>query len=193
MDKKAFSKTVSDFKQMIPVLEHLGVKLAGGLGEGKPEINSQVIRFNGVRKCGHNSRDLGITWPSKDASGVASIFQHKRITNEVSGQWFAGLQLNTRTCDGNCEHETFTLERVLNPQFWQKPHTEENIKNKYFSCTKTAYKPYDLAVNICLIIADHYLKNQIVINSDGELEQWKDAIAVCQHFLGYGEEFKLKD
>ena len=110
------------------------------------------------------------------------------MDGDVGGVWFAGLQLNTRTCDGDCSHESFCLPRVLTLDEWRKPE-----RGKYFEFCKTAYKPYDLAVTACLIIAKHHLGGAIFVKSDGELDAWKDSMALCQKMLGYGEDFKLDE
>lgn len=207
-ERDTFLNIVKDFKKVMPVLEHLGVKLAGPFGDLDPIVNEDEIAFNGLEKCGHTERDLGITWPSKTAQGVAKLDMQHRQGNEtfqgVNGHWFAGLNLETRTCGGDCSHETFRLERNSNHKeengtkadTWKGSdgkvyRTNPNKVGKFFECTKTAYKPYDLAVNVCLVIAKHYLENKIAISSDGEEKDWKDGIEICKHFLGYGEEFKL--
>lgn len=209
-DRETFVKIVADFKKIVPVLQHLGVKLAGPHGDLEPIINEEVISFNGLEKCGHTQRDLGITWPSKTAQRVADLsHQHKngnQTLDDTNGHWFAGLQLETRTCDGDCSHETFRLERFSNfksepkedIETWEgsdgKKYRTNPVKlGKFFQCTKTAYKPYDLAVTACLVIAKHYLQEHIAISSDGELEHWQDAMIICQHFLGYGVGFKLDE
>lgn len=197
LDKENFSKVVADFEKMIPVMEHLGVKLAGGLGEGKPEFDSTHIWFNGLRKCGHQDRDLGIVWPAKQSQGVADL-AHQHLNGNgtkanVSGKWFAGLQLDSRTCDGDCSHETFNLQQKTELSEFKQSLDSFKTSGKVFDCCKTAYKPYDLAVNICLIIAKHNLKDQIIIHSDGEIDQWKDAIEITKHFLGYGSDFNLDE
>ena len=196
LDKDTFKNITNDFKKIMPVLEHLGVMLAGPHGDGEPILTDTEIAFNGLAKCGHTERELGITWPAKEAQGVARLDMQHRSGNEtqagVNGHWFAGAELDTRTCDGNCSHETFSLVQQMNdiPEHRQ----EEAKQNKrIFDCTKTAYKPYDLAVTACLIIAKHYLGNEIIISSDGELPQWKDAIGITEHFLNYGHDFKLED
>ena len=74
-----------------------------------------------------------------------------------------------------------------------KKKTPENEVGKYFACTKTAFKPYDLAVTVCLVIAKQHLGNQIVIHSDGDMENWHEAMQLCHHFLGYGKGFSLDD
>lgn len=175
-DKRSFDKVVTDFKKMIPVLKHLGVKLANENGSGHAVINSDEIRFNGLEKCGHKERDLGITWPTNNAKGISKIGQ--KLDEVVSGRWFAGATLSTRTCGGDCSHESFVLSRKLTEvdlNAWDKP----DKNGLYFSFTKTAYKPYDLAVNICLIIAKHYFGEKIKVRSDGEIVNWKDGMELC--------------
>ena len=225
-DKEQFEKVVRDFKA---VLKHLSefVPLAGGFGEGEPEINSKRIWFNGVENCGHTDRNLGITWPDKNASGIALVVdkckdiptrtlltvlcgQEEELAvndSDVSGTWFAGLKLKHRTCGGDCSHETFGLPMRIGKDDCQKSigkisHYDQDGKpvyndaiavGRYFEFCKTAYKPYDLAVIICLLIAKHHLKEQILISSDGAIDNWRDAMLVCQKILGYGLDFTLKD
>jgi len=225
-DKEKFEKVVKDFKQ---VMKHLSpfVSLAGGCGEGKAVIDNKRIWFNGVEKCGHTDRNLGITWPEDDASGIAFVVEkYEQIPTEtlitmlcgeqeelavndsdVSGTWFAGLKLRYRTCNGDCSHETFNLPCEIEKSDWQKPiskisHYNANGKpvynnpkeiGRYFEFCKTAYKPYDLAVIICLIIAKHHLKEEIIVSSDGRIDTWKDGMLICQKILGYGLDFTLRD
>jgi hypothetical protein len=125
--------------------------------------------------------------------------------SDVSGRWFAGLTLRNRTCSGNCSHETFYLPRKIENDKWQQPigeisyydesgrpvYNDKQEVGLYFEFCKTAYKPYDLAVIICLIIAKHYLKEQIKVSSDGKIDQWMDGMLICQKILGYGLDFKL--
>ena len=66
-DSIAFGKVSADFKKMITPLKHLGVILADGAGENHPTISPTEITFNGLEKCGHDERELGITWPGKSA------------------------------------------------------------------------------------------------------------------------------
>ena len=221
-DKEQFEKAVKDFKK---VLKHLSefVPLAGGLGKSEPEINNKRIWFNGIENCGHADRNLGITWPEKDASGIAFVVEkYKDIStrtlltvlcgqeeelavndSDVSGTWFAGLKLKHRSCGGDCSHETFSLPMRIEKDDWQKPigkisHYDQygkpvyNHKEEiglYFEFCKTAYKPYDLAVIICLIIAKHHLKEQILVDSDGTIDTWQDGMLICQKILGYGLDF----
>ena len=194
-NKAKFKKVVDDFKKMIPVLKHLGVKLADAHGENFPKINYNVIAFNGLLHCGHTQRDLGITWPSKTAKGVSKNGVGQQLQEIVKGHWFAGAQLESRVCGGDCSHESFFLEQKLTgiAEYKLTPEALKKNKGKIFQCTKTAYKPYDLAVNICLIIAKHYLKDQILVHSDGELKDWQEGMQLCQHFLGFGKNFVLDE
>jgi len=190
LDLYKFKRLAEDFKKLLPVFSRLGIKLAGGLGTGEPRINQEEIWFNGDRNCGHVKRDLGIAWPSKNAYGVSQFTQIQKnhlADSDVSGQWFAGLQLNTRTCDGDCSHETFHL-----PLKYPKKGGWDTPKNgKYFDFCKTAYKPYDLPVICALIIAKHFFGSQIRVNSDGTEENWIDGKLICDRILGYGNDFKL--
>jgi len=176
-----FRTIVDDFKQVIPELEKVGVKLAGGLGKGEARINYEDVWFNGVEDCGHEEFELHIAWPSKNAGGVGLY-----ADEAVKGTWFAGAKIETRVCGGDCSHETFHFPRVFAVPDWQKP---EN--GLWFSCCKSAYKPYDLAVNCFLIIAKHHLNKRLKVSSDGENEHWFDGMLLCHKILGYGLEFKL--
>ena len=42
-----------------------------------------------------------------------------------------------------------------------------------------------------MIIAKHYLGEQVLIHSDGDIEDWADGMILCQKILGYGKNFKL--
>jgi hypothetical protein len=225
-DRKQFEKVVRDFKK---VVEHLSafVPLADGLGRGKAMIDNNRIWFNGLEKCGHSDRNLGITWPDDKAKGIAFIVeryeeiptrtlvtmlcgQEQELAlndSDVSGTWFAGLKLKNRSCGGDCSHETFSLPLLMEKEDWQEPigkvshydaagkpvYNDPKEIGLYFNCCKTAYKPYDLAVIICLIIAKHHLTKDIHVASDGTLDQWKDGMLICQKILGYGLDFRLKD
>lgn len=189
-DKVQFHHVTIDFKKMVPVLSHLNIKLAGPNGEGTPTISPSEIAFNGVENCGHLERQLGITWPAKNAKGVSSNKVGTQIQELVKGSWFAGASLETRVCGGDCSHESFFLvQKMEKIPDYSKP----DEKGFIFEFTKTAYKPYDLAVNVALIIAKHYLKDDIKVSSDGEANNWIEGMQLCQKFLGYGEVFKLDE
>ena len=215
-DTGSFAKVATDFKKMITPLKHLGVILADGRGENYPLISPTEIRFNGLAKCGHPKRDLGITWPSSKASGISKNNTDTQQEEITKSDWFAGAKLQTRACGGDCSHETFTLEQklkttmtryddstyelepqgeysVVTQQDGTRDKNPANEVGKYFQFTKTAYKPYDLAVTMCLVIAKHYLGEQISISSDGTMKNWHEAMQLCHHFLGYGKGFKLDD
>jgi len=198
-DAELFSKVATDFKKMTTPLKHLGVILADGMGENYPLITPTEITFNGIEKCGHTKRDLGITWPAKSASGVSKNGIDQQLEELVSGSWFAGAQLESRVCGGNCSHETFSLSKKIETTLTRHDgstcelEADEDEIGKYFASTKTAYKPYDLAVTLCLVIAKHHLGEQITIHSDGTMENWHEAMQLCHHFLGYGKGFCLDD
>ena len=175
-------KIVKDFNTIKPELDK-HIDLADGSGDNSPIISNAAIIFNGREKCGHQKDDLGITWPAKGAGGVAQPYKDEAD----GGHWFAGKLLSMRRCGGDCSHETFMFERIMKLREWDKP--DEN--DLHFEFCKTAYKPYDLAVITCLIIAKQYLGEDIKISSDGEDEQWWDGKYICQVLLGYGLEYAI--
>ncbi len=62
-----------------------------------------------------------------------------------------------------------------------------------FYWTKTAFKPYDIAVTAALLIAKRHLRDKLVIHSDGGDPQWADAKELCHEHLGYGTWFSIVD
>ena len=158
------------------------IPLAGWNGTGDPLFAPNCVSFNGVQNCGHQERDLGIVWPSGDPGrgGVAS-------KAPSTGSWFAGAHVSARTCDGDCSHETFRIDRDWKPEKWQKNWQKEGI----FRCCKTAYKPYDVLVTACLIALAHHFPDVVRVTSDGESRDWQDARDLCSHALGYGKDFCL--
>ncbi len=180
-----FARARADFTRVVPVLVELGVVLAGPPGSGVPVMLADEIGFNGVLACGHPRRPLGIAWPAAGAGGVCLAYaQAARGDGDVGGDWFGGRQLHSRTCDGDCSHETFWLGRVRLAAAGERP--EDGL---YFDFCKTAFKPYDLAVQVCLVIAVHHLGDAISVRSDGSLAEWRDAVALCEEVLGYGGAF----
>jgi hypothetical protein len=89
---------------------------------------------------------------------------------------------------GENAHETFFVPRTLEEDFEQLDAT-----GKLFTFTKTARKPYDVAVCACLIVLKHHFGCKIRVQSDGDMteEGWAVAPALCQRVLGYGGDFKL--
>lgn len=91
---------------------------------------------------------------------------------------------------GENRHETMYF-----PRYDTRPNFSPKKKTLKFDFCKTERKPYDIAVCTLLIIAKHHLKNMFIVRSDGEIENdyntWKNAMKLCQKFLGYGLDFKL--
>jgi len=188
-EQQQFEKVTADCARVLPALVEVGVALAGPDGEGTPAVTAAGVFFNGTRACGHARRDLGIAWPTTGASGVCLAYEQRASgDSDVGSIWFAGRQLRTRTCDGDCSHESFWLPRGREVRDWERPE-----RGLYFDCCKTAYKPYDLAVQVCLVIAAHHLGAEIAVSSDGSMEEWQDATALCQAVLGYGRAFRLTE
>lgn len=197
IDGDIYRAIVDDFKKLLPAFGAEGVKLAGGSGEGEPRIDYDEVWFNGASHCGHPpNHNIVIPWPSKKAVGVGASAE------AISGQWFAGAEIETRCCDGDCSYETFDFPRIITERepigevcyynMAREPVYNEKAKvGRYFHCCKTAFRPYDWAVTAFLVIAKHYLGDKIIVHSDGEVPQWQDAMLLCQIELGYGMDFQL--
>jgi len=173
----------------MPMFDELGIPLAGPAGQGDPIVSDTEIAFNGSSSCGHVRRELGITWPEDGARGVCMAYSKRNgQDSDLGGQWFAGRSLLSRTCDGNCSHESFNL-----PLSEKEDFGADSDDVGIFGFCKTAFKPYDLAVQICLIMASHHLGNAISVSSDGTMEHWADAIFICDRLFGYGWNFRLAE
>jgi hypothetical protein len=181
IEREKFSAIVADFKKLLPLFKVLDVQLASGNGTGEPVLGDEEVVFNGNTHCGHpQNKNVVIPWPSDNPKfGVA-----KSGEQALCDTWFAGVVLNQRMCNGDCSYETFYFPRRI-PQ----RSTERN--GYYFDCCKTAFRPYDLAVQVFLIIAKHHLGKAIVVESDGNARQWLDAVKLCENVLDYGSDFEL--
>ncbi len=163
------------------VCNALNVSLASWNGKGEPEFTFDEIAFNGIEACGHPAdHSLGITWPAPDAKGVSNGFE------EVEGEgWFAGATITKRACDGDCSHESFVVTREVEQADYRKDEPY------VFTCCKTAFKPYDFAVQCCLIVFAHYFPECFHVHSDGEESEWDEARQACEAVLDYGKNFML--
>jgi hypothetical protein len=174
IDQEPFSSIVADFQRIVLTLDDLGVRLAGGLGEGLPQIDAELIRFNGVWHCSHpKNEEIVIPFPATDASGIGTSM------DAVAGSYFGmGTLLKHRTCDGNCSYETFTLARKCGD-------ATRVVNGRFHDSCKTAFRPYDLAVQCVLLIAKHHLKDRIGVWSGGSDFHWNDARRLCYIHLDY--------
>jgi hypothetical protein len=174
INQESFFSIVADVQRMVLTLDDLGVRLAGPLGEGLPEIDSDHIAFNGLWHCGHaKNEEVVIPFPAAGAAGIGDS------ASAIEGSYFGmGTLLKHRTCDGNCSYETFRIARTCN-EF-------EKVRNgEYADSCKTGFRPYDLAVQCVLLIAKHHLKDGIQVWSGGSDFHWNDARLLCYVHLGY--------
>jgi hypothetical protein len=66
-------------------------------------------------------------------------------------------------------------------------------RDKVLSSCKTEQTPYDICVQVSLVILKHHLGDAICVGSDGADTDWEEARKICQECLGYGMDFKLED
>jgi hypothetical protein len=90
-------------------------------------------------------------------------------------------------CEDN-SHETFTFERVISKEDMKR--VDKLRFNEIFFFCKTAHKPYDFFVMICLILAKKHFPCEIVVSSDGCIENWKPALQFVKDVCGIRMSFK---
>lgn len=182
IDAAIMGAIVSDFNRVVLPLHDNGIPLAGPMGDGVPKITAELIAFNGLSNCGHpQNAEITIPWPTQDGGGL------DKSHNAEAGHWFAGVQIEARCCNGSCDYETFGFTR-------ETPDREQwdDSDGRVFDCCKTAFRPYDIAVTACLLIAKHRLGNTIKVSTDGTDANWFDAKMLCQMVLGYGLEYEVQ-
>ena len=181
-----FIKIVDDFRKVVKYLEN-DIGIAGGNGLGDPIIDYDRIIFNGDAECGHiQNSEVCIPWPDKDAGGIATPSE-----DAVSGQWFAGYTLEKRMCNGDCSYETMVMQRIKTIINYESADKDRN--DLFFECCKTAFRPYDIYVIALLIIAKYHLKDDVIVSTDGENNNWYDGKIICHNLLGYGKLFKIDE
>lgn len=183
-----FKCILKDTIKMFPIINKMGIVLSGPEGTGKYILNDTCISFNGKRKCGHEDRDIIIDWSIINTKRANRENNFLCDVNNTDNTW-----KNIRSCGGNCMYEPFILEKINT----RRPLIDENYsiteQLPYFSSCKTSFKPYDVAVMIVLIIARHYLKNNIYITSDGNIDNWNDVTGITKYFLNYEDIFYLDE
>ncbi len=78
-----------------------------------------------------------------------------KVTDQVI--WFNGK--------GDEGHETLVIQR--------KVKASGSVSGKAFSFCKTARKPYDKYVTACYLLAKIVFGEDVIISSDGEIEDWQ--------------------
>lgn len=79
----------------------------------------------------------------------------------------------------------------LEPFVIHRVEFDRRGRSVFWSFCKTEHAPYDLAVQVALIILKHHLGNAFEVCSDGTDEDWADARRLCSQHLGYGDDFQL--
>jgi hypothetical protein len=208
-----FALMISDFNLCLAPLQAMGVSLADGVGEGSPLIGPEAVRFNGLWHCGHIKNEaIKVPIPADDAAGVGSSldaivepygYRERSIPDDPDSH--LGVIVRHRCCNGTCSFETFEVERddsgepfTPPPSGWpDRSEADEALMhdrdpNWTGGSCKTAYRPYDLAVQCFLVIAKHHLREKFMVRSDGLDLHWHEAYDLCHEVLGYPRrEFQI--
>lgn len=181
LDSDAFVKVADDFRKMVETLKQMGVIFI----EDNPRISPTEIRFNGAIDCGHEEREIPYAYPEANATGIFVKESGQQLQTTVNKST-ANTFISSRVCDGSCLGGEFRLETK------STAISERYVSKCYRGCSiETGFKPYDLAVIVCLIIAKKHLRWAIRIESDGTEANWNDGMQLCQKVLGYGKDFTL--
>jgi len=182
LDKKIFKLAVADCKK---ICEVLSIPLGDARGEGEPVFNDDKVCFNGnVVSKGFRTDEGIIPWPTDDAKSFATMDDPA----SREGSWFAESFLNSRSVneDEDGSYETFAILQTTKPHEWCR------IEAKLiFDFCKTAFRPYDLNVQCCLLVFKHHFPKDFFIDSDGKQDQWQEVIDFCLIHLGYLDDFNL--
>src|SRR5712691_5477126 len=172
----------------------MGLKLAGPMGVGLPEVTPEYLALNGASDCGHaKDESVVIPWPSPTAAGVGTSEEAK------AGSWYAGTMLASRTCNGDCSYESFSLPRTWRPGTHAKKDSAGGFlltdqDGKRFACCKTAYRPYDVVVTALLIVAKSHFGLTLRVSSDGDDRDWEDGRILATVACGgdWAQRFHLR-
>lgn len=179
-----FARIADDFARLTPEWTRLGVSLAGPLGTGCPVVSRQEIAFNGRIRCRHPHG--GDTSVFTRLLAVASLLSMAPDQRETASRQLWEEEHSQRRCPGNCAFETFWFPRVA-----PRGAVDTDGSGRFCDRTKTAFRPYDIAVTSALLIARHHLGDDMRLDSDGGQVQWWEARLLCQSVLGYGFKVRL--
>lgn len=124
----------------------------------------------------------------RDFRKVMAAIEEKGVRvcgGDGSGKPHVGKDSVSLNGCGNESLETFSFPRIYKPMY--NPVANEN-NDRLFDFTKTGQQPYDIAVTSFLLIARRHIGDSLVVTTDGEDADWKEARTVVQETLGYGED-----
>lgn len=77
------------------------------------------------------------------------------------------------------DFETFSLKLFESPRYEKINETKDDV----FIFCKTARQPYDIAVCLSLMVIKHHLGSDFRISSDGNFEEWNEAIKYYESYF----------
>jgi hypothetical protein len=119
-----------------------------------------------VRDCRKVLPQTGIGLAGRDGTGMPILRDNAIVFNGADG--------------ARCE--PFEIHQV---------EFDRHGRKVIWSFCKTEHLPYDLCVQVSLIILKHHLQDAITITSDGKDVDWSDAKRTCEQSAGYGQGFVL--
>jgi len=170
LNARLFDRVRGDVETILHALQDdYGLSVAGPNGDGKPILTSDVIAFNGSRRCKRREIGTDLFCRVYASNNSGEPFLLHRIYEPWPGQ---------QASERPVSYDTSALTKPT----------------LYCTICSTGYKPYDLLVTSSLLIVSHYLKNSVVIRSDYDDADFDHARILCMSRLGYdGWAYSLDD
>lgn len=168
-DPILWEKVITDFNTILDLEDFRRLLDRNPESGQRLQITEDVIWFNGKPPEDHETFSL---------------------YGKMSGYELARAKKLNETCDNMVE------VRVVDGVETRTPIEPDPIKKSdhpYFGSCKTSYKPYDLVVMCCLIIAKSHLGNSFDARSDGDVVEWQQAREICEKHLGIKSLIKNGD
>ena len=127
-------------------------------------------------------------WYTKGEEPLEKFDEYAKDCEQLCNHFMQTTNHIIRDYDGT-GHPEFSKDKVAfnGDRHMDRGHESFVMRAKPsdFDFCKTARKPYDLLVQACLVVLKHKYGSRVRINSDGDLSEWQDAMAMVSEVLGY--------
>jgi hypothetical protein len=162
LDEETYAAFLADVQLVIDACP-VGL-LASGTGHGPVTIKDGLLRLNGQHSRPTDAQcDTIIDWLAK--------YDVKTLNLDTQRVFFYRKELSAEyrkyysKYDGS--HETLCIDRVFTNEY-----RSADERGWLFDCTKTAQKPYDIAVVAILVLFASHFPEACSLSSDGDAEEW---------------------
>ena len=137
-----------------------------------------------------NERDIDdITWSkiSKDSQKIFEYFKENKDLCLELGDWngYSEPIVDNDKIIFNGGDDKRCDSFVIFAKCKDRYHNVSSISNYYFDFCNTARKPYDIVVQMILLIFKHHMQDDIFIHSDSSNTDWINAIELTKKLFNY--------